>query len=336
MNLLRYIIAGRLQRNFIILPQNEVVLDVPGGSLLYAGVGAAIWENGIGLIGRVGEDYPQTWLEKISSLGFDCLGIRVLPQTLDLRTFIYYSDYETPHLDNPVGHFARLGIPFPKTLLGYTIPSPQMDSRTQSGPLNIRLNEIPEGYLDATAAHLCPLDYINHTLLPSSLRQLGHITTVMVDSSPGYMNPIFWDDMPMIVKDLTAFHTSEEKITNLFQGRSKDLWEMAEALASYGCEIIVIKRHARGQYVYDHTSHSRWILPAYPARVYDTTGAGDAFCGGFLAGYRNTYSALEAALHGNISASLSIEGSDPFYALHALPGLAQARLENLRQSIRKV
>jgi len=42
---------------------------------------------------------------------------------------------------------------------------------------------------------------------------------------------------------------------------------------------------------------------------------------------------LAAVLHGNVSASLVIEGSGPFYALEALPGLAQARLEALRDAV---
>jgi len=70
--------------------------------------------------------------------------------------------------------------------------------------------------------------------------------------------------------------------------------------------------------------------------VVDPTGIGDAFCGGFLAGFRHTYDPLQAVLHGNISASMVIEGHGPFYALEALPGLAQARLEALRQSVRKL
>jgi len=129
---------------------------------------------------------------------------------------------------------------------------------------------------------------------------------------------------------------SEEEITALFHGRSTDLWEMAETLAGYGCEIIVIKRGDRGQYLFDATTHSRWEIPAYPVQVIDPTGAGDAFCGGFLAGYRRTYDPLQAVLHGNISASLTIEGSGPFYALDALEGLAEARLDALAQSVRKL
>jgi sugar/nucleoside kinase (ribokinase family) len=150
------------------------------------------------------------------------------------------------------------------------------------------------------------------------------------------MNPTFWDNIPAIINGVTAFLTSEEKINSLFQGKSTDLWEMAETLAGYGCEMIIIKRGTRGQYVYEHSSHSRWIIPAYPSRVLDPTGAGGAFCGGFLVGYRTTYNPLTAALYGNISASLVVEGSGTFYALDALPGLAQARLESLQGMVRKI
>jgi sugar/nucleoside kinase (ribokinase family) len=111
---------------------------------------------------------------------------------------------------------------------------------------------------------------------------------------------------------------------------------MAEALAVYGCEIIVIKCGERGQLIYDASTRTRWEVPPYPARLVNPIGAGDAFCGGFLAGYRQSYDPLEATLYGNISASLVVEGHDPTYALDALPGLAQARLEALRQSARKI
>jgi sugar/nucleoside kinase (ribokinase family) len=331
---LRFLIVGKLSRDFILLPNGHALLDVPGGSSLYAAAGLGVWENGIGLIGRVGEDYPLEWLDQISKNGFDRRGIRILPESVDLRNFTAYPDLETCLTDNPVSHFSHFGHAFPKALLGYNPPSPQLDSRIQPTLHSIRLNDFPSDYLDASCAHLCPVDFLSHTLLPSALRQ-GHVTTLTMDPAAGYMNPTFWDDLPALLHGLTAFLPSEEKVMSLFTGRTTDLWEMAEALASYGCETIVIKRGVRGQYVYDHSRHLRWIVPAYPARVINPTGAGNAFCGGFLAGYRSTYDPLEAALYGNISASFVIEGNGPFYALDTLPRLPQARLEALRSMVRK-
>ncbi|HVN53821.1 MAG TPA: carbohydrate kinase family protein [Anaerolineaceae bacterium] len=233
-----------------------------------------------------------------------------------------------------MAHFARLGYPFPKSLLDYRPPSGGIDSRIRMDPLSPRLTDIPSDYLDAGSAHICPMDYLAHTLLPSTFRQ-GHITTITLDAGPGYMNPTFFDGIPAVLSGLTAFLTNEEKIRNLFQGRTSDLWAMAEELASYGCELIVIKRGDRGQILYDHASHARWIVPAYPARLVDPTGTGDAFCGGFLAGFRTTYLPLEAVLYGNISASFTLEGTGVFYTMDAYPPLAKLRISSLRNLIRK-
>lgn len=333
----RYLFAGQLRRDYVLLSNGQPLLNVPGGNLIYAVVGLAIWEPQPppAMVARVGEDYPQEWLEEFSRRGFNCRGVRVLPEAVDLRSFYVYTDRITRASDDPVAHFARLGLPFPRALLGYRVPGPAPDSRTRLAPTSLRQVDIPPDFLDATAAHLCPLDFLTHSLVPAILRQAG-FTTVTLDPAFGYMNPAFWDDVPSLITGLTAFLPSEEKLHALFQGRSTDVWEMAEALAAYGCEIVVIKRGESGQFVYDAAARKRWEVPAYPARLVDPTGAGDAFSGGFLAGYRRTFDPLRATLHGNISASLTVEGSGPLYALDALPGLAQARLEALIQAVRSL
>jgi ribokinase len=80
----------------------------------------------------------------------------------------------------------------------------------------------------------------------------------------------------------------------------------------------------------------KWEVPAYPARIADPTGAGHAFDGGFVAGYCKSYDPLEGVLYGNVSASLKLEGSGAFYPLDVLPGLADARLNVLRDMVREV
>jgi len=332
---IRFVIAGQLRRDYRLPPEGGPVLDAPGGSLYYATSGLAIWESGIGMVGRVSPDYPVEWIKRLQNYHLDTRGIHPVVEPVDMRFFCVYDDTGAAQNENPVGAFARSGHPFPKELLDYNFYLPGMDSRTRLSPLSTRLADIPSDYLDAAAAHICPMDYLAHSLLPPGLRQ-GHITTITLDPSAGYMNPIFWDDIPPILNGLTAFLTSEEKITNLFHGRSTDLWEMAETLSSYGCELIVIKRGPRGQYLFDGETRSRWVIPAYPGRVIDPTGAGDAFCGGFLAGWRSSYSPLQAALQGNISASLVMESSSAFYGLDVMNGLAQARMQALQDRVRTV
>ncbi len=327
------LIAGRLWRQYTLLPDGRARLDVPGGNVMYAAAGARLWDEApIGLLARVSADYPQEWIDRLEKHALDTRGIHRLHGTFPQQYFIAYTDLQTRHTSEPIKYFARLGLPFPPELLGYKNPCPELDSRTTMLPASLRQAEIPPDYLDAGGAHICPVDYLTHNLLPALFRQ-ANIRTITLDPSPGYMNPTFWEQVPAILTGLTAFLPSEEEVRSLFRGRSDDLWEMAEALAAYGCEIVVIKRGLGGQWIYDAASRRRWEIPAYPSREVDPTGAGDAFGGGFLAGFRKTYDPVEAALHGNIAASLTIEGSDPLYALDALPNLAQARLEVLRADV---
>lgn len=333
----KFIFAGRLNRDFFITAEGKPVLDTLGGGLPYAAVGFKIWEESPppGLVARVGEDFPQKWLEELAQHNINTQGINVLPQAVDVRSFYVYTDKATRVMGDPIPYFSKLGLTFPKALLGYRNPGQAIDSRTELSPRSLRQDDIPPDYKEATAVHLCPMDYLTHSLMPAVFRQIG-FTTLTLDPSSGYMNPTYWNDVPPLITGLTAFLPSEEDLRSLFQGRSDDLWEMADSLAAYGCEIIVIKRGVHGQYVLDSAAKTRWEIPAYDSRLVNPTGVGDAFCGGFLAGYRQTYDPLEAALYGNISAAVVSEGVGPFFALDVLPGLPQARLDRLRQSVRKI
>lgn len=330
-----FVIAGRLRRDYLLPPVGRPLIDVPAGDLLYAAAGLAAWEGSIGLLARVGEDYPNEWLHSFEQRGLDTRGIRILPEHLDLRFFQAYLDPLTPQRNNPVAHFARLGLTYPKALLGYQPPSEVQDNRKMAEPASPRPADIPEDYLNASAVHLCPLDYLTHNRLIPAFRQ-GRTSTLTLDPSAAYMTPATWLDVRRLLHGLTAFLPSEEELRALFWGDSNDLWEMAEELAAQGCELIVIKRGGRGQMLYDAPARKRWEIPAYPAHLADPSGAGDSFCGGFLAGYRQTYDPLRAVLYGNVSASLTIEGSGAFHALEALPGLAQARLQSLAEIVRQV
>jgi sugar/nucleoside kinase (ribokinase family) len=334
---LRFVIAGQLKRDFALIPGGKALVDIAGGNLIYAAAGLGVWEQTpqVGLLARVGEDYPRDWLVAINQRGYDIRGIRVLPEAIDLRSFYVYTDSSTRLTEDPAAHFTRLHQSFPKALLNYARSRNTYDSRSQLTQTSLRQADVPPDYLDATAAHLCPIDFLTHTLLPAVLRQNG-FTTVTLDPSAGTMSSTFWDDMPALVSGLTAFLPNEDEMRTLFHGRSTNLWEMMETIADYGCEIVVVKRGERGQYVYDRVTRNHWEVSAYPARVTDPTGAGDSYCGGFLAGYRRTYDPLQAALYGSVSASLTIEGSGAFYALDALPGLAEARFEALKDGVRKV
>ena len=329
-----FVIAGRLRRDYLLPPFGRPLIDVPGGNLLYAAAGLGVWDNNLGLLARAGEDYPQEWLRSFEKRGWDTCGIHILAGALDLRYFQARLDSHTIQRANPVTCFARLGLTFPKSLLGYQSP-PDTDDRKKPHPASPNPHHIPSDYLNASIAHLCPLDYVTTCRLLSTFQQ-ANVPFQTLDPAAAYMNVTALDDVRILLQGLLAFLPSEQKLRALFWGSTDDLWQMAETLASFGCEFIVVKRGSRGQMLYDASTKKRWEIPAYPARLEDPTGAGDSFCGGFLAGYQKTFDPLRAVLYGSVSASLTIEGSGAFHALEAMPGLAQARLDSLSSLVRQV
>lgn len=330
-----FVVAGSIRRQYILPPSGAPLLDAPGGSALYTCGGLLPWSGEVGLLARVGEDYPRIWLKNLEAREIDISGIKILPNSIDLRDFIAYdAEYEVSR-GSPVSQFARRRLPFPKALLGYQPPADHLEDPRQPEPLAPTVNEVPRHYRDARAVHLCPLDFISHHQLATSFKAFG-VTTVTLDPAAGYMVPTFLQDLRVVLGALTAFLPSEGKLRSLFWGQTNDLWEMLESVGSYGCEIVVVKRGSQGQAVYDVKGNHRWEIPAYPARPADPTGAGDAFSGGFLAGYKRSYDPLEAALHANVSASLKLEGTGAFYPLSVLEGLAEARLGSLRDLVREI
>lgn len=325
-----FVIAGSLKREFILPVKGLPALDRPGGSALYAAGGLMVWDQGIGLLARIGEDYPRSWLREWQARGIDTEGITILPKPIDTRLFLAYNERLEVACVNPVSHFAQRGLPFPKALLGYQNPS-EVQKEAQA----LSAAEIPAAYREARAVHFCPLDFTSHHQLLTAFKG-GLAGTLTLDPAPEYMSPSFRKNLRVLLAELTAFLPSEDELQRLFWGETRDVWEMAEAVSEYGCEVIVVKCGARGQRVYDAAGKRKWEVQAYPVQIADPTGAGDAFCGGFLAGYQKTYDPLQATLYGNVSASLKIEGCGAFYPLDVLPGLAEARLEAVKDFVRRV
>lgn len=330
-----FIIAGKLNREYILPPLGQPVMDSPGGGLLYAAGGLAVWDTNAGLLARVGEDYPRRWLHELEERGFDVRGVRLQPQSIDLRAFIAYTDTNERSHSSVVSHFARREMTFPKSLLGYQPADESNKDPREVDSISPSALDVPKEYREVSHVHLCPLDFTSQSQLVNLFKG-GSNQTVSLDPALNYMNPTFWRDLRVVLQGVTVFQPSEEEIRALFWGETNDLWEMAREISGYGPQIIVIKRGGRGQMIYDAVGNHRYEIPAYPARLADPTGVGDAFCGGFLAGFQKTNDPLMAGVYGGVSASLKIEGSGPFYALSVLPGLAEARLHSLQQLAREV
>lgn len=328
-------IIGNLREDFFITPSGEAHLHVLGGNAVYAAAGARLWAEGVGLVSRVGANYPRPWLDQLKARGLDTRNVKVLPDPHDTRTFYAYLSHEERQDTDPMSHFARIGQPLPRELIDYETSTAGQESRDRFSPLAVRPSDLSESILNARAFHLAPMDFMTHRTVPEAVRRAG-VRYVTLDPSVRYMQPSFHHDLRYLVSGLDAFLPSEMEMRAYFHDDLLDLWEAATAFGALGARIVVVKLGPRGQSVYETDSGRKWHVPAYPAAVRDVTGAGDAYCGGFLAGLSQTDDPVEAALRGAISASIVVEGLGALYALGAMPGLAEARLKSLREAVRRI
>jgi ribokinase len=93
--------------------------------------------------------------------------------------------------------------------------------------------------------------------------------------------------------------------------------EGAKVLLEKGVKIVAVKLGSKGCYVTDGKEHH--LIEPFKVKVVDTTGAGDAFCAGFLFGLIKNKSLEECGRLGNFVASRCI------MKMGARPGLPYRR-----------
>jgi ribokinase len=326
-------IIGGIRRDYYIGADGQTQLGVLGGHGVYAAAGALIWCNDVSLHSRVGPDLPGEVLTSLKEQGIQLDGLSLHAEGVETRRFFAYAPDGARQVSAPAAHFLRIGMPLPKDLLDYPAPGTDDPSMTPGGPDSYLPADLPAKTAVVGGYHLCPADYRTHLLLPAHLKAAG-AEILTLDPAPAYLSMDYRAALTGIISGLDAFLPSIEEAQELMRPDRLSPWEAAEAVAELGCRIVALKNGAGGSCVWERETARGWLVPAYPARARDPTGAGDAYCGGFLAGLCRTGDPVEAALMGTVSASLTIEGSGAFYPLEALPGLAQARLEALRPMVR--
>jgi len=333
-SLVQTIIIGDIQRETIINLAGNIILDQPGGSLIYSGSAYRFWSKGPGLVARIDEMTPEAYLSQLENFGMNIKGIHRINSHFESRSFYAMINEDQFDTENPVGYFGRLKQSFPKNLLGYSGLPFQKENRNQPSPKTLFPEDVPDTYWSASMALLGPVDYLSLNMLVPHLRN-NSIKTLVIKPSPGTMNPSYWYEFPVLVRGCTGLICTQKSALNLFLGKSENLWEIAETIATFGLEYVIITCGAKGQFVYDQLNHNRWQIPAYPIKVIDTVHASDTFAGAFLAGFQKHFDPLIASFYGNIACSIKLEGSGAFYLLDALPGLANARLEVIKEKARK-
>ena len=132
-------------------------------------------------------------------------------------------------------------------------------------------------------------------------REIGAIT--VADFVPNRTNARF-SDIKEILSLLDYMIPSIDEAV-LYSGKS-DLDAVADECFAYGARNVVIKMGRKGAYA--RNASERLTIPAYPVPVVmDTTGAGDNFVAGFIAGLLRNRTLLDCLKLGSATASLSVQ-----------------------------
>jgi len=102
---------------------------------------------------------------------------------------------------------------------------------------------------------------------------------------------------PIIRRSYAVFPNKRE--IKLLTGQ--DYREGTRTLLELGAELVAVKLGKNGCYV--SNGNESYMIEAYRVEVVDTTGAGDAFCAGFIYGLIKKKDLFECGKLGNLVAS---------------------------------
>ncbi|NSW51232.1 MAG: carbohydrate kinase family protein [Anaerolineae bacterium] len=325
--LCRYVVAGQLTRDYLILPDGSCRYDLPGGSALYACAGLALWDNQISILSRVSSDYPTRWLEQFAELGIDPSGIQIAEDEYSMIQFQAFSDWSGTCGLNPIHEFSRRNLTMPGSLLEWQKNRYLSDQDTNSNPAaTFHISGIHSHHSDASNFLLLPMPGAEQEALLAEMNS-SHFPFIGFFPASSWMQPLKVKEFSKICANVRTLFLTLDDLNAMYAIQKMKTWEMIEAISEYCKESVVIYNQFSGGYLYCKETRKKFCIPAYPfTRRVNPVGSQFAFCGGYAAGRRNAYDPLEAYCYGEVSSSTAMEALGGFSALTALRELLPERL----------
>jgi sugar/nucleoside kinase (ribokinase family) len=218
-----------------------------GGSGTFVGLAASQFGVQTGVVSVVGGDFPQSYLEMMNSKGINTDGIEIDTKG---KTFFWSGKY---HND--------------------------MNSRdtliTELNVLETFSPFVPEDFKDAGIVMLGNL----HPLTQASvLDQMEERPKLVVLDTMNFWMDIALNDLHTVLKRVDVVTINDEEARQLSGEYS--LVNAAKKIHAMGPKYVVIKKGEHGALLFNEGK--MFYAPALPlAEVFDPTGAGDTFAGGF-------------------------------------------------------
>lgn len=301
-----YTIGNLTIDDIILYDTREMFLESTGGDAIFSAIGFLIWGKQVSVLARKGVDFPDRNADILRQAG-------ITPEFVQVP----YRDIRDWALYEPGG--AR-----------------QFINHLSSGDhyaLSITGTDISDTYLNGDLYHVAPMPTDVQASVIERLSGAGR--TISLDPHVDYLKQAHFNKQAYeMLKLVTFFLPSKEEAVNLFG--SDDLEKAARDFGAHGPKFVAIKMSREGSLLYDVAKDQMYHIPIYPAAAIDPTGAGDSYCGGFLAGYLITGDPVMAACYGTVSSSYIVEHVGTLAVLGADFSNAHNRLEVVRNNVTKL
>ena len=296
------VVVGSVALDSVKTPFGKVA-EALGGSATYFSYAASFFAP-VRVVGAVGGDFPREHLELLRKRGVDVSALEVLP---DEKTFRWTGEYgfdlnEAKTLDVQLNAFATF--------------KPKLGPVHRKAPFLFLANIDPVLQLDV-------------------LSQMDEPAMVALDTMNFWIEGKREDLLKVLARvDVLLINDAEARML----AREPNLIKAARAIATMGPKTVVIKR---GEYGALLVSNGQFFFaPAYPLdSVFDPTGAGDTFAGGFM-GYLAQQNATDAAalrramVRGAAMASFTVEDFSLERLKHLEPREIEERLRIFADMVR--
>lgn len=277
-------------------------MEILGGGATHAAMGMRVWDDHIGIVSAVGQNFPVNRLEELARC-FDLRGLQWRKTATPRAWQVYEND-------------GRRTEVFRTSLdeLNNTAPQPA---------------ELPAEYGHGRGVHIqcsAPEPFQSWVY---RLRDEG-CNSILWEPWDIFCIPEYRGEFRRLLPLVDIFSPNlieAARLTGLEQAHPADI---AADLLADGAGCVVLRMGARGSLVASQAGAYHWIPACAVKKIVDVTGAGNAYCGGFLVGLQESGDYLQAGLYGAVSASFALEQFGALYPIEAVRWEAQRRLEQTR------
>jgi sugar/nucleoside kinase (ribokinase family) len=251
---------------------------VIGGAATYVSIAASYFRKDIHLVSVIGDDFPQSGIDHFHRRGIHTDGLQLKKGQ---KSFFWAGRYRA-----------------------------DMNSRdTLDTQLNVLADFDPIVPETAKNCEYLMLGNLMPSLQLKVLNQMNQRPKLVVMDTMNFWMDSAWDDLLTVLKKVDVLTINDEEARQLSGEFS--LVKAARKILTMGPKYLVIKKGENGALLFHE--NDMFYAPALPLEeVFDPTGAGDSFAGGFI-GYLSSTGDVsfdnmkKAVIYGSAIASFCVE-----------------------------